>query len=82
VLVWQHLLIRSWNSPVSAGNAATASCGGQLVGQGFEGLSIFDISNPANPVLVKNLRMAADTFPTGCGSHTATLVPDVARGTI
>lgn len=82
VLVWQNLLIRSWNSPVSAGNAATASCGGQLVGQGFEGLSLFDISNPANPVLIKNLRMAADTVPTGCGSHTATLVPDAARGNV
>lgn len=31
LLVWDHLLIRSWNSPVSAANAATASCGGQLV---------------------------------------------------
>ncbi|GAB4430210.1 MAG: hypothetical protein OHK0015_15050 [Chloroflexi bacterium OHK40] len=82
VLVWQNLLIRSWNSPVSAGSAATASCGGQLVGQGFEGLSIFDISNPASPVLIKNLRMASDTVPTGCGSHTATLVPDVARGNV
>jgi hypothetical protein len=82
VLVWDTLLIRSWNSPVSAGSAATASCGGQLVGQGFEGLNIFDISDPANPVLVKNLRMASDTTPTGCGSHTATLVPDEARGNV
>lgn len=82
VLLWDNLLIRSWNSPVSAGNAATASCGGELVGQGFEGLNIFDISNPTNPVLVKNLRMAADTTPVGCGSHTATLVPDLARGNL
>jgi hypothetical protein len=82
VLIWGDLLIRSWNSPVSAANAATASCGGELVGQGFEGLNIFDISDPANPVLVKNLRMAADTTPTGCGSHTATLVPDVANGNL
>jgi hypothetical protein len=82
VLVWDNLLIRSWNSPVSAANAAIASCGGELVGQGFEGLNIFDISDPTNPVLVKNLRMAANTTPTGCGSHTATLVPDVARGNL
>lgn len=82
VLVWGNLLIRSWNSPVSAANAATASCGGQLVGQGFEGLNIFDISNPTNPVLIKNLRMAANTTPSGCGSHTATLVPDLARGNL
>jgi hypothetical protein len=82
VLLWGNLLIRSWNSPVSAANAATASCGGELVGQGFEGLNIFDISDPANPVLIKNLRMAADTTPAGCGSHTATLVPDVANGNL
>ncbi len=82
ILIWGHLLIRSWNSPVSAANAAVASCGGQLVGQGFEGLNIFDISNPSNPVLIKNLRMAADTTPAGCGSHTATLVPDLARGNL
>jgi hypothetical protein len=82
VLIWDNLLIRSWNSPVSAGNAATASCGGGLVGQGFEGLNIFDISDPTNPVLIKNLRMAANTTPAGCGSHTATLVPDLARGNL
>jgi hypothetical protein len=82
VLVWSNLLIRSWNSPVSAANAATASCGGQLVGQGFEGLNIFDISDPTHPTLIKNLRMAANTTPAGCGSHTATLVPDVARGNL
>jgi hypothetical protein len=82
VLVWGNLLIRSWNSPVSAANAPVASCGGQLVGLGFEGLNIFDISNPTNPVLIKNLRMAANTTPTGCGSHTATLVPDLARGNL
>jgi len=82
VLVWDDLLIRSWNSPVSAANAATASCGGQLVGLGFEGLNIFDISDPTSPVLVKNLRMAADTTPAGCGSHTATLVPDLTRGNL
>lgn len=78
VLIWDSLVIRSWNSPASA----TASCGGQLVGQGFEGLHIFDISNPASPVLVKQIRMAANTTPVGSGSHTATLVPDLARGNL
>lgn len=82
VLIWENLLIRSWNSPVSAGGAATASCGGQLVGQGFEGLNLFDVSDPTNPVLIKNLRMASNTTPAGCGSHTATLVPDLARGNL
>jgi hypothetical protein len=78
VLVWEHLLIRSWNSPASS----TASCAGQPVGQGFEGLHIFDVSNPASPVLVKAIRMSSSTSPTGCGSHTATLVPDTARGNL
>ena len=79
VLVWENLLIRSWNSPASS----TATCGGQLVGAGFEGLHIFDVGDPTSPVLVKAIRMAADTTPErGCGSHTATLVPDLARGNL
>jgi hypothetical protein len=78
VLIWADLLIRSWNSPASA----TATCGGQLVGAGFEGFHFFDVSNPASPRLIKSLRMAADTTPVGCGSHTATLVPDLARQTL
>jgi LVIVD repeat-containing protein len=86
IVVWGKLLIRSWDSPVSAGQAATARCGGQLVGQGFEGIHIFDISDPANPVMVRQLRMAATgnegTAPAGCGSHTATAVPDPARGNL
>ncbi|HEX2030979.1 MAG TPA: hypothetical protein VHL78_06230 [Actinomycetota bacterium] len=78
VLLWENLLIRSWNSPAGA----LGMCGGQLVGQGFEGLHIFDISDPANPVLLRGVRMASNTTPTGCGSHTATLVPDVGRGNL
>jgi hypothetical protein len=78
VVVWENLLIRSWDAPASS----TARCAGELVGTGFEGLHIFDISNPAAPVLLKHLRMASNTTPAGCGSHTATLVPDVARGNL
>jgi PA domain/LVIVD repeat len=48
VVVWRDILVRSWNSPATA----TSSCDGQLVGQGFEGLHVFDISNPADPDLV------------------------------
>ena len=92
VVVYENILVRSWDSPVSAGGAATQSCGGALVGQGFEGIHIFDISDPANPVMVdttrtrrrQGLRFAAAGnpagSPTGCGSHTATAVPDDARG--
>ncbi len=45
VIIWENILVRSWNSPATA----TSSCDGELVGAGFEGLHIFDISNPADP---------------------------------
>jgi hypothetical protein len=48
VIVLGNLLIRSWNSPATA----TSSCDGELVGLGFEGLHVFDISNPSDPDLV------------------------------
>jgi hypothetical protein len=48
VIVWGNLLVRSWNSPA----AATSSCDGELVGLGFEGLHVFDISDPSDPDLV------------------------------
>jgi hypothetical protein len=80
VVVWEHLLIRSWDAPQNA------SCGGVSTGTGFEGINIFDISNPSSPQLVRHLRMAssgnAPGSPSGCGSHTATAVPDPARGNL
>ena len=80
VIVYENLLIRSWDAPANAGQ----TCAGQAVGAGFEGIHIFDISDPVNPVMVRQLRMAATgnegTAPNGCGSHTATAVPDKARG--
>ncbi len=66
VIIWDNILVRSWNSPAPAGS----TCGGQPVPQGWEGLHIFDVSNPTSPVL-----MAA--VQTACGSHTATGVPDL-----
>jgi hypothetical protein len=69
VIVWQNILVRSWNSPAPAGGAV---CGGILTPQGQEGVHVFDISDPANPVGVAFIR-------TPCGSHTATGVPDLAN---
>ena len=66
VVVWDNVLVRSWNSP--AGVAAT--CDGEAVPEGFEGVHVFDISNLENPVLVGSVE-------TECGSHTATGVPDL-----
>jgi hypothetical protein len=68
VIVWGNLLVRSWNSPASA----TASCDGELVGSGFEGVHVFDVSDPSDPDVVASIE-------TECGSHTATGVPDLAN---
>lgn len=42
---------------------------------GFEGIRIFDISDPTAPVYLKGVR-------TNCGSHTNTLVPDLANNRV
>jgi hypothetical protein len=70
VVVWDDILVRSWNSPAPAGGAI---CGGVATPAGQEGLHVFDISNPASPV-------GLAFVPTPCGSHTATGVPDLANG--
>jgi hypothetical protein len=62
IVVWRNILVRSWNSPAPAGRF----CDGQPVPAGFEGVHVFDIGNPASPVL----RAAV---PLECGSHTATI---------
>jgi hypothetical protein len=83
LVVYKNLLVRSWDSAVNANGAATQSCGGELVGLGFEGIHIFDISDPANPRFVRGLRFSNSDVPrTGCGSHTATAVPDEGRGNL
>jgi LVIVD repeat len=71
VVVYRDVLVRSWNTPAgTAGQfGAGLTCDGQAVASGFEGLHVFDISNLANPVLVKQVS-------TPGGSHTATAVPD------
>ncbi|MGH3045100.1 MAG: LVIVD repeat-containing protein [Gaiellaceae bacterium] len=68
VVVWDDVLIRSYNSPALAG----ALCDGEPIPTGFEGIHVFDISNLANPDLVA-------TVPLPGGSHTATGVPDLAN---
>lgn len=87
VIVWENLLVRGWNS----GATATAYCGTTASGDpipisrvGFEGIHIFDISNPTSPQLVGEVDIddGASSLPsgvtTGCGSHTLTAVPDPA----
>jgi hypothetical protein len=69
VVVWDDILVRSWNSPAPATGSA---CGGVPVPPFQEGLHVFDISDRANPVAVAFV-------PTLCGSHTASGVPDQAN---
>lgn len=77
IVVWGDYLVRSWNSPAPEGR----TCGGEPVPVGFEGLHVFDISDLRNPQLIGQLELSdrpeADAF--GCGSHTATGVPDLAN---
>jgi hypothetical protein len=68
VIIWNKILVRSWNSPAPAG----ATCDGEPVPLGFEGVHVFDVSNPADPDLVASVE-------TECGSHTATGVPGLAN---
>ena len=70
VVVYGNILTRSWDAPASATTQRT--CDGEPVPAGFEGLHVFDISNPRDPDLVASV-------PTMCGSHTATGVPDPAN---
>ena len=69
VIIWDTILVRSWNSPAPAG----ATCDGDPVLLGWEGVHVFDVSDPADPDLVASVR-------TACGSHTETAVPDLANG--
>lgn len=78
IVVWENIVVRSWNSPAPPGR----TCFGEPVPVGFEGVHVFDISDPANPALLTAVefsqagamnRGTAD----GCGSHTTTQVPDL-----
>src|SRR5919109_1132429 len=55
VIVWGDILVRSWNSPATA----TSSCDGELVGAGFEGMHVFDVSDPSDPDLLGAVPLAS-----------------------
>jgi hypothetical protein len=67
VIIWEDLIIRSWNSATPAGGS---HCGDWPMAAGEEGVHVIDISDPLNPDVVAFV----DTL---CGSHTETLVPDL-----
>jgi LVIVD repeat len=81
VVVWGDILVRSWNSPATGTGSSQLSCDGEPVPLGFEGLHVFDISDKTNPELVGEVELSSrpEADAAGCGSHTATLVPDLAN---
>jgi hypothetical protein len=70
IVVYDNVLVRSWDAP--RGTTAARMCSGLETPANQEGVHIYDISNPAAPVVVKFIQ-------TPCGSHTATGVPDPAN---
>jgi len=62
IVVWENILVRSWNSP----KTVARTCLGQTVPAGWEGVHVFDISDPVNPTLEASVELE-------CGSHTATV---------
>jgi hypothetical protein len=86
IVVWGDILVRAWNGPAPADDPATPIpenrfCDGQPVPVGFEGMHIFDISDISDPELVGEVELSArpEADMPGCGSHTLTLVPDIAN---
>ena len=94
VMIWDNILIRSYNSAAPADDPNTPEderniCGGQPVPAGFEGLHFFDVADHEDiqyigAVEITNTSATNLAIPgangTGCGSHTASLAPDVANG--
>jgi hypothetical protein len=80
VVVWENIVVRAWNSPASAGR----ECMGEPVPVGFEGVHVFDISDPHAPALLGSVEFSqaglARGEADGCGSHTVTLAPDLGSG--
>lgn len=80
IYVHENIVVRAWNSPAPAGRM----CDGQPVPVGFEGVHLFDISNPAAPRMIGAVEFsqagaANRGTADGCGSHTLTGVHDKAN---
>jgi hypothetical protein len=68
-VVWQNeLLFLAIDRPLTGPNCGATNTPTFDDTTGWEGIRIFDVSNPANPVLVK-------TVEQNCGAHTLTLWP-------
>lgn len=71
VSVWEDLLFVSIDRPLTATDCSGVDTPSGVTG--FEGIRVFDVSDPANTG--PDDLLAA--VPTDCGSHTHTLVPDL-----
>jgi hypothetical protein len=72
VSVWKDLLFVSVETPRTSPECNSTP---SSPNPGFEGIRIFDVSDPTRPALIKGV-------PTDCGSHTHTLVPDAENGRV
>jgi hypothetical protein len=71
VSVYRGLVFQSVDNPQSSAACNSTTVTAATPGM-FEGVRIFDASNPAAPTLIRGVQ-------TDCGSHTHTLVPDPAK---
>lgn len=69
VSVWEDLVFLSNDTPTTTDRCNGKDTEADTPGA-FEGIRIFDVSDPSSPRLVRSVR-------TDCGSHTHTLVPDL-----
>jgi len=72
VSVWENILILSIDQVRTKPTCDSAVAVPQTLETGWEGLRIFDVSDPANPQYVTSVY-------TACGSHTHTTIPDLAH---
>jgi hypothetical protein len=78
VSVWRNLLFRSVDTAQTSPDCATrrrTAAAAPTAPAGWEGIDIFDVSNPSAPREVAHVA-------TDCGSHTHTLVPDLANNRV
>ncbi len=75
VTVWGNVLVRSVDYPMTERSCAGERSPDPTIPGQFEGVQVFDVSNPRSPQLAK-------LVDTDCGSHTNTLIPDLANGRV
>ncbi len=75
VSVWGHLVFLSVDKPQTSPTCESQDALDPTDATAFEGIRIFDVADPRNPQFVA-------AVPTDCGSHTHTLVPDLAHGRV